>query len=168
MRDRLDGVRQPPPVSITEPECVDCGVTETTKIPGYSWPDGKMLRKYSDGDYSCKPCANGEQETQGWDNAASSPIDDVRDSIKKNFEEFKRIDHFPKVKVAPQENIDYEYVPATDDVPAHSKPCKFTFTGRKKCDTLNLQNIPGATATEVRDLLSDIFHRTPVVPNYDA
>ena len=88
---RLDGVTTRPfTATPPEPECVDCGVTEKIAHPADSsrWPDGKMLRKYSDGDFSCQPCANG------------APIEDVRYPAQADFVADKV---FPSVEVEGQD-----------------------------------------------------------------
>lgn len=120
MNYRLDGVRQFSPVPAEpepEPKCSVCGISDSDYDADESdwkdglFPDGAVLHKYSDG-YGCKPCSDGNLEPgTPWDDAESSPIDDVR----------RAIDQMDRGQVP-------NPVKATASYHIYDRKCEFNFT----------------------------------------
>lgn len=157
---RLDGKTPRPFVDTPpDPKCADCGDTKENRSRSLPFPDGKYLRKYSDGDYSCYPCANGGSEP--------TPPEVIRQGIMEARGLTGAADRiFPVIKVAPQTNETLRYVPEDKfgNVPAHSEyvhECKPTLTGRISCAGPNLQNQRTAGANAMRCELDEIFGRWP-------
>lgn len=157
---RLDGVTTPPFTGkADEPTCDDCGATsvEVYDRGSRTWPDGRVLRKFSDGN-GCYPCSNGEAEVDRWDSPASSPIQEVRDTIRK----VRGLNGAPVSKQTPFVAPEVPYV-------IYDKPCRPSLTGRIQCKVPNLAQVPTADLTDYQKLAADmmrgILSRVPVVTN---
>lgn len=168
---RLDGVQQEPFTAKTVPACDDCGVTEAAhEDDSRRYPDGKMLRKYSDGGYGCDPCSNGTSEPTPWDSSKASPIADIREAVRQIRDlgsphgltgAADRI--FPVIKTPEQTPFVAPNVPYV----IYDKPCKTTLTGRIKCDDKpNLQQMilgsDEGNARRARAILETMKKRLPV------